>query len=63
MIGDSAVTSISDRLTDASIRSRFSSVSSIEKARILSHMSPRMRVECSTLLMMMGRMALSSKFP
>ncbi len=63
MTGDRAVTSIRDWLTMASIFARFSSVPSTEKVRNFSQASPRMRIECSILLMRIGRMALSSKLP
>ena len=63
MIGLSAVTSMRDSPTNLSIRFWSSLIPSILYSRNLTHASPRIRAECNTLLIMIGRIALSSKFP
>ncbi len=63
MIGLSAVTSIRDSPTNLSIRFWSSLIPSILYSRNLAHASPRIRAECNTLLIMIGRIALSSKVP
>ena len=57
------MTSISDRSTYSPILSVLSAVPTMQYSRSFSQASPRIRAECSTLLMMIGRMALSSKLP
>jgi hypothetical protein len=61
--GLSAVTSINERPTISSMRLRLSFVPSMENLRKLSQTSPRIRTECKKLLMMIGRIAFSWKFP
>src|SRR5215510_28974 len=62
MTGESAVTSMTLPSTYSWILSRLSSVPSTEYSRNLPQPSARIRAECRKLLMITGRIALSSKF-